>query len=221
MTAAWPNARLVHLPVHASWLNQIEIVFSIIQRKVIKPADFADLATLWRIVSAASRTATTQTAQPFDWRFTRSDLTTMLHRVDTERSNPRRRSPPEHSGSARLGSHESAVRSRPKHSLTVRLNEHARNHWPALAGVDVRFRPTSPTSTDAAPTARSSNSAGCATAAPPTTGASPSTEPATTTTKTHTCPTGTPVGTPEQALDCACTLYVDDPHPSPRDTPTN
>ena len=44
MAAAWPNARLVHLPVHASWLNQIEIVFSIIQRKVVKPADFADLS---------------------------------------------------------------------------------------------------------------------------------------------------------------------------------
>jgi len=41
-----PNARLVHLPVHASWLNQIEIVFSIMQRKVIKPADFADLAAM-------------------------------------------------------------------------------------------------------------------------------------------------------------------------------
>ncbi len=40
MAAAWPNATLVHLPVHASWLNQIEIVFSVIQRKVIKPADF-------------------------------------------------------------------------------------------------------------------------------------------------------------------------------------
>jgi hypothetical protein len=37
---------LVHLPVHASWLNQIEIVFSVIQRKVIKPADFADLDAL-------------------------------------------------------------------------------------------------------------------------------------------------------------------------------
>jgi hypothetical protein len=42
MSTAWPNARLVHLPVHASWLNQIEIVFSVIQRKVIKPADFAE-----------------------------------------------------------------------------------------------------------------------------------------------------------------------------------
>ena len=87
MTVAWPNARLIHLPVHASWLNQIEIVFSIIQRKVIKPADFADLATLAdRLCRFEDRY--NQTAQPFDWRFTRSDLTTMLHRVDTERLEP-------------------------------------------------------------------------------------------------------------------------------------
>jgi hypothetical protein len=46
MAQAWPTATLVHLPVHASWLNQIEIVFSVIQRKVIKPADFADLDDL-------------------------------------------------------------------------------------------------------------------------------------------------------------------------------
>ena len=48
MREAWPTATLVHLPVHASWLNQIEIVFSVIQRKVITPADFADLDALAR-----------------------------------------------------------------------------------------------------------------------------------------------------------------------------
>jgi transposase len=82
MTAAWPNARLVHLPIHASWLNQIEIVFSIIQRKVIKPADFADLDALAdRLRRFEDRY--NQTATPFDWRFTTDDLTTMLQRVDT------------------------------------------------------------------------------------------------------------------------------------------
>ncbi len=34
---------LVHTPVHASWLNQVEIYFSIIQRKVLTPNDFATL----------------------------------------------------------------------------------------------------------------------------------------------------------------------------------
>jgi hypothetical protein len=83
-TAAWPTAQLVHLPVHASWLNQIEVVFSIIQRKVIKPADFADLAALGdRLERFADRY--NQTATPFDWRFTTADLTAMLERVDNHR----------------------------------------------------------------------------------------------------------------------------------------
>jgi hypothetical protein len=43
MRQGWPTATLVHLPGHASWLNQIEIVFSVIQRKVVQPADFAGL----------------------------------------------------------------------------------------------------------------------------------------------------------------------------------
>jgi len=81
MSAAWPNARLVHLPLHASWLNQIEIVFSVIQRKVIKPADFADLAALQdRLERFEERY--NATARPFDWRFTRNDLTAMLERLD-------------------------------------------------------------------------------------------------------------------------------------------
>ncbi|MET7355334.1 transposase, partial [Streptomyces mirabilis] len=35
LTAAHPNAVLVHTPVHASWLNQVEIYFSVVQRKVV------------------------------------------------------------------------------------------------------------------------------------------------------------------------------------------
>jgi hypothetical protein len=79
---AWPTARLVHLPIHASWLNQIEIVFSIIQRKVIKPADFDDLDALAdRLHRFEDRY--NETAAPFDWRFTTADLIAMLERVDT------------------------------------------------------------------------------------------------------------------------------------------
>jgi transposase len=84
MTAAWPNARLVHLPIHASWLNQIEIVFSVIQRKVVKPADFADLAALAdRLERFEDRY--NHTARPFDWRFTSTDLATMVERLDAHR----------------------------------------------------------------------------------------------------------------------------------------
>lgn len=82
MHEAWPAVRLVHLPIHASWLNQIEIVFSIIQRKVIKPADFADLDALAdRLRRFENRYNETATA--FDWRFTTDDLAAMLERVDT------------------------------------------------------------------------------------------------------------------------------------------
>ena len=87
MSAAWPNARLVHLPVHASWLNRIEIVFSIIQRKVVKPADFADLAALADRLQRFEHRYN-QTARPFDWRFTRSDLTDMMQRLDAHRTEP-------------------------------------------------------------------------------------------------------------------------------------
>ena len=44
MRKAWPTAILVHTPVHASWLNQCEIYFSVVQRKVVTPNDFSDLA---------------------------------------------------------------------------------------------------------------------------------------------------------------------------------
>jgi transposase len=84
MRAAWPNAQLVHLPVHASWLNQIEIVFSVIQRKVIKPADFADLADLQDRLERFEQRYN-ETAHPFDWHFTSTDLTAMLERVDAHR----------------------------------------------------------------------------------------------------------------------------------------
>jgi transposase len=84
MRKAWPTATLVHLPVHASWLNQIEVVFSVIQRKVIKPADFADLDALaQRLIGFQARY--NNTAKPFDWTFTRTDLADLLRRIDAHR----------------------------------------------------------------------------------------------------------------------------------------
>jgi len=80
MEEAWPNATLVHLPVHASWLNQIEIYFSILQRKAITPVDFADLDDLaTRILAFQDRY--NATAEPFDWRYTRDDLNAFLTRL--------------------------------------------------------------------------------------------------------------------------------------------
>jgi len=81
LMARWPNAYLVHLPVHASWLNQIEIYFSIIQRKVLTPNDFPDLAAVEaRLCAFEDRY--NATAQPFDWKFTRHDLDDLINRLD-------------------------------------------------------------------------------------------------------------------------------------------
>ena len=80
LEGAWPNLRLIHLPVHASWLNQIEIVFSIIQRKVVSPNDFTDLAQIAERL-AAFEPRYNAAADPFDWTFTRDDLNDLLDRL--------------------------------------------------------------------------------------------------------------------------------------------
>jgi len=88
MREAWPTAVLVHLPIHASWLNQVEIYFSIVQRKIIKPANFADLATLGQRL-LAFETRYNATATPFDWRYTKTDLNAYLQRLAAHESlNP-------------------------------------------------------------------------------------------------------------------------------------
>jgi len=81
LETAWPNLRLIHLPVHASWLNQIEIYFSVIGRKVLSPNDFADLdAVAHRLLAFGERYE--QLATPFEWRFTRADLRRLMVRLE-------------------------------------------------------------------------------------------------------------------------------------------
>ena len=77
LQTAWPNLRVVHLPVHASWLNQIEIYFSIVQRKVITPSNFASLQTLAATI-LAFQTRYEQSAVPFAWKFTREKLAKLM-----------------------------------------------------------------------------------------------------------------------------------------------
>ena len=81
LQGAWSNLTLIHLPVHASWLNQIEIYFSIVQRKALTPNDFLDLVEVQRRLAGFQRRYE-QTAVPFDWRFTRADLQDLLRRLD-------------------------------------------------------------------------------------------------------------------------------------------
>jgi transposase len=77
----FPNAVLVHTPIHASWLNQVEIYFSVLQRKVVSPNDFTDLTEVeHRLVEFEKRY--NATATPFDWKFTRHDLHDLLDRIN-------------------------------------------------------------------------------------------------------------------------------------------
>lgn len=77
LQGAWPNLVLVHLPVHASWLNQVEIYFSVVERKVLTPNDFASLDEVAaRLFAFEERYAAI--AKPFAWEFTRHDLSQLL-----------------------------------------------------------------------------------------------------------------------------------------------
>ena len=80
LRAAHPNAIMIHTPVHASWLNQVEIFFSIIQKKVVSPNDFASTsqlaATLLAFIDRYN-----QTARPFNWKYTAADLARLLDRI--------------------------------------------------------------------------------------------------------------------------------------------
>jgi DDE superfamily endonuclease/Homeodomain-like domain len=80
LQSAWPNLILVHLPVHASWLNQIEIYFSILQRKALTPRHFESLTELKRRI-IGFQDDWRQHAKPFDWRYTRRDLQNTLDRI--------------------------------------------------------------------------------------------------------------------------------------------
>ncbi len=76
----YPNLILVHLPVHASWLNQVEIYFSVIQRKVLTPNDFSSLAQVAERL-LAFQLYYEQIAKPFEWKFTRADLHELIHKI--------------------------------------------------------------------------------------------------------------------------------------------
>jgi hypothetical protein len=80
LKARWPTIIPVHTPVHASWLNQVEVYFSIIQRKVLTPNNFASLAELEeRLLRFQDHYEAV--ARPFEWKFTRRDLDALLAKL--------------------------------------------------------------------------------------------------------------------------------------------
>jgi len=80
MSEAYANAILVHLPVHASWLNQVEVYFSLLQRKVLTPNDSTDLQELELRIRLYEE-LTNKQSKPFDWKFTKYDLFDLLQRM--------------------------------------------------------------------------------------------------------------------------------------------
>lgn len=83
----YANLTLVHGPVHASWLNQIEIYFSILQQKVLTPNDFPSLAAVAERLAQFERHYE-QVARPFEWRFTRRNLNDWLQKLAQQEHHP-------------------------------------------------------------------------------------------------------------------------------------
>jgi len=75
------NAIQIHTPVHASWLNQIEIYFSVLQRKVLTPNYFESLEELKNNILGFQEEYE-KVAKPFKWKFTRDDLKKVLAKVN-------------------------------------------------------------------------------------------------------------------------------------------
>jgi hypothetical protein len=81
----FPNAVMVHTPVHASWLNQVEVYFSIIQRKALSPNNFTDLDMIEQRLSRFEDRYN-DAATPFKWKFTTNDLADLLDRLDRQQT---------------------------------------------------------------------------------------------------------------------------------------
>jgi len=77
LTGSYPKLIPVHTPVHASWLNQVEIYFSIIQRKVLTPNDFASLDQVEQRLRMHEELSNGEPC-PLDWKFDRAKLMDLL-----------------------------------------------------------------------------------------------------------------------------------------------
>ena len=68
--------RFVYQPKHTSWLNQIEIVFGVIARKVIRRGSFKSVDDLRQKLLNFIRYFNEVFAKPFRWTFTGRPLRT-------------------------------------------------------------------------------------------------------------------------------------------------
>jgi hypothetical protein len=96
LAQAHPNAIMIHTPLHASWLNQIEIFFSVIQKKLATPNDFDSLEQLSAtLLGSADRY--NHTARPFTWKPAASDPHGPMDRISRheQQDNPQNEPPPQ------------------------------------------------------------------------------------------------------------------------------
>lgn len=77
----WPTLVPVHLPIHASWLNQIEIYFSILQRKVLTPNESLSLIKVEENIYLFQQLYENK-AKPFEWKFTKEDLYRLMQKIE-------------------------------------------------------------------------------------------------------------------------------------------
>jgi transposase len=62
--------RFVYVPKHSSWLNQIEIWFSILMRRLLKRASFTSTDDLQARILAFIGYFNRTMAKPFKWTYT-------------------------------------------------------------------------------------------------------------------------------------------------------
>ena len=67
------EVRLYWLPKYASWLDQVEIIFSKVQRDVLTPNDFPSLPALERNLHAYFAELNTH-PKPIQWAYTKTQL---------------------------------------------------------------------------------------------------------------------------------------------------
>jgi hypothetical protein len=85
----YANLKLIHGPVHASWLNQIEIYFSVLQRKALTPNDFPSLQALKERILGFQQHYE-ELAKPFEWKFTRKDLNRLMCKINNKPAHSHR-----------------------------------------------------------------------------------------------------------------------------------
>ncbi len=66
--AAHPHVHLHFTPTHASWLNQVELFFSILERRLLRHGEFGSVEELARRIIAFIEDYNRR-AKPFRWTY--------------------------------------------------------------------------------------------------------------------------------------------------------